>query len=77
MTRSRTNNSNKSNENAIIVPMFLPPDNGTTASHVTSLDNKSNDPSIKLSTHMEAVIAHLKTWNESTPRLPGKVALIS
>ncbi|CAB4025152.1 Hypothetical predicted protein [Paramuricea clavata] len=72
LTRSR---SSGNEDNAIIVPIYLPPDNGTTPSQVTSLDNIPNDSSIKLSPHIEAVISHLKTWSETTHRLPGTCPL--
>ena len=71
LTRSRSNKSSGNEDNAIIVPIYLPPENGTTPSQVTSLDNIPTDSSVKLSPHIEAVISHLKTWSETTPRLPG------
>ena len=76
LTRSRSNKSSGNEDNAIIVPIFLPPENGTTPSHVTSLDTIPNDSSIKLSPHIEAVIAHLKNFSETTPRVPGLTDLI-
>lgn len=40
---------------------------------VTSLDVKlPTDSSVKHSPYIEAVIAHLKTWSDSTPRIPGR-----
>ncbi|XP_028405529.1 mediator of RNA polymerase II transcription subunit 14-like isoform X2 [Dendronephthya gigantea] len=74
LTRSRSNKSIGNEDNAIIVPIYLPPQNGTTSSHVTSLDTVPSDSSIKLSPHLEAVIAHLKTWNETASH-PGQCPL--
>ena len=75
LTRSRSNKSSGNEDNAIIVPIFLPPENGTTPSQVTSLDTIPTDSSIKLSPHIEAVIAHLKNFSETTPRVPGMIYL--
>ena len=67
LTKSRSNLSDGSGDNAIIVPIFYNPENGK----VTSLHEVSNDSSNTLSPHDTAVIAYLREWNETVPRAPG------